>query len=215
MGYFTSDIDRCDQHFWGCFEWVSHTVIDCVTKVAIATYFSPILGLFVLCNFYILYKYSAYTKQAKHEVGRIRHKMHTRMKTHLSQSTEGMSVVRAFQREDLIQNKTVDLINDTNKSDIVIRGAHEYFHQRLRFLSNFMYIFVGIVCIHLRGTLEPIYIAMMFQYLEGISHSMNSLMHGYREIEENLRSLQKLLKLEDIKQEKDVVEDLETIEVPE
>lgn len=141
--------------------------------------------------------------------------MHTKMRTHLSQSTDGMYVVRAFQRENLIQNKTVDLINDDKKSDIVIRGAHEYFHKRLQWLSNLMYIFVGVVCISLRGSLEPIYIAMMFQYLEGISHSMNGLMHGYREIDENLRSLQKLLKLEDIKQEKDVVEDLEKIEVPE
>ena len=63
MGYFTEDIDRCDRHFWGCFEWVSHTVIDCVTKVCIAMYFSPVLGIVILVNFYILHRYSAYTKQ--------------------------------------------------------------------------------------------------------------------------------------------------------
>ena len=61
MGYFTGDIDRCDQHFWGCFEWVSHEVIDCITKVCIATYFSPQLGFFIGINFAVLYKYSAYT----------------------------------------------------------------------------------------------------------------------------------------------------------
>lgn len=24
IGYFTGDIDRCDRHFWGCLEWISH-----------------------------------------------------------------------------------------------------------------------------------------------------------------------------------------------
>ena len=63
--------------------------------------------------------------------------------------------------------------------------------------------------------MEPIYIAMMFQYLQGISHAMNGLTHGYREIEENLRSLQKLLKLDDIKQELTTAEGKEEIEAPE
>ena len=125
--------------------------------------------------------------------------MSTRMHTHLRQSTEGLTVVRAFNKQDATKDKTIKLINDDKKSDIVIRGAHEYFHKRLQWLSNFMYVVVGVICINLRGTLAPIYIAMMFSYLEGISHSMNGLMHGYREIEKNLQSLQKLLKLEDVK----------------
>lgn len=97
----------------------------------------------------------------------------------------------------------------------MIRGAHEYFHKRLQWLSNLMYIVVGIICISLRGSLEPIFIAMMFDYLRGISHSMNRLIHGYHQIEENLGSLQKLLKLEDIIQEKSVGDDVEKVEVPE
>jgi N-acetylglutamate synthase/N-acetylornithine aminotransferase len=24
IGFFTGDIDRCDRHFWGCLEWISH-----------------------------------------------------------------------------------------------------------------------------------------------------------------------------------------------
>jgi len=47
-GYLTSDIDRCDRHFWGYFEWVSNTLIDAVTKIIIASYFSPILGVLIV-----------------------------------------------------------------------------------------------------------------------------------------------------------------------
>lgn len=82
-GYLTSDIDRCDSHFWGCFEWVAHTVIDCLTKIIIASYFSPTLGLIILINALILKQYSSYTTATKKEVGRVRGKMHTKMNTHL------------------------------------------------------------------------------------------------------------------------------------
>ena len=74
---------------------------------------------------------------------------------------------------------------------MVARGASEYFHARLQWINNALYIIVGVICVGLRnsGTMEPIMIAMTFQYLQGISHSLNRLTHGYREIENNLRSL--------------------------
>lgn len=203
-GYLTSDIDRCDSHFWGCFEWVSHTVIDAATKIIIASYFSPLLGFIILCTAYILRLYKEHTSNARDEVGRVRGKMHTQMKTHLDQSTNGMSVVRAFQRQETCIAKTTKLIHQDKASDMVGRGASEYFQTRLQWLNNVLYIVVGVICVRLRntGTVEPIWIAMMFQYLQGISHSLNRLTHGYREIENNLKSLQKVLKLEDVAQEK-------------
>ena len=38
IGYFTGDIDRCDRHFWGCLEWISHQLVDILTKVAVVIY---------------------------------------------------------------------------------------------------------------------------------------------------------------------------------
>jgi len=42
---------------------------------------------------------------------------------------------------------------------------------------------------------------MMFQYLQGMNDRLCALMHGGREIRENLIAVQKLLKLGDVKQE--------------
>jgi len=76
----------------------------------------------------------------------------------------------------------------------------------MHWLSNFLYVGVGLSCITLRGTLSPIYLALMFDYLEGISHQLNHAMHAFRENERNLKALQRLLKLDDIKQETPTVE---------
>ena len=45
--------------------------------------------------------------------------------------------------------------------------------------------------------MAPIYLAMMFNYLEGMNNRLCSLLHGGKEIRENLIAVQKLLKLDD------------------
>jgi ABC-type multidrug transport system fused ATPase/permease subunit len=92
------------------------------------------------------------------------------MGTHMGQTCDGMTVVRSFQREAQNLEKTIRLINEANLTDKISSAAHEYYHRRLDWLSKGLYVLVGISCIGLRGDLAPIYLAMMFQYLEGVSH---------------------------------------------
>lgn len=60
----------------------------------------------------------------------------------------------------------------------------------------------GGMCIYLRGTMAPLYLALMFDYLESMNNRLCSLMHGGKEIEENFLAIQKLLKLKKVVQEK-------------
>ena len=143
-------------------------------------------------------------------------KQHTRMSSHMNQTTEGVMVVRAFNKVDTSADKTVNLINSTKTGEGIRRSAHEYYHKRIDWLSKGMYILTGLFCLSLRGLYEPIYLAMMYQYLQGISHNVNGIMHGFRENERNLKTLQRLLKLDSIVQEQETIADKgEEIQVPE
>lgn len=53
----------------------------------------------------------------------------------------------------------------------------------------------------MRGTVSPLVLAMLYQYLEGVNDGLCSLLHGMREIRKKLVSMQKVLKLKDIPQE--------------
>lgn len=80
-------------------------------------------------------------------------------------------------------------------------GCHFYFQVRLVTFSNIMFVCSGAVCIQLRGSIAPIMLALFFSQLEGMCDGLCSLLHGGREISNNLLAVQKLLKLRDIKQE--------------
>ena len=216
IGYFNGDIDRCDRHFWGCIEWMSHMVCDIFTKFLIVCWVSPPLGLILVCNLLIVIYYNKYTRDTTDEIARVMRKQHTRMNSHMNQSTEGVMVLRAFNTVQKSSEKTINLINGTKTGEGIRRAAHNYYNKRVDWLSKSMYVLTGLTCLSFRGVYEPIYLAMMYQWLQHISHTVNELMHGFRENERNLKALQRLLKLDSIAQEKDIVEEKgEEIEVPE
>jgi ABC-type multidrug transport system fused ATPase/permease subunit len=111
MGYFTRDIDQIDSHLFSLLSWVSTTVINCFTKIAIATYFSPALGLFTVLNFFILQKYRTYIKATKDECTRIDKLSVTRTRTHFDQTCSGMTINRAFDRLEKCTQMTLDYQN--------------------------------------------------------------------------------------------------------
>lgn len=84
------------------------------------------------------------------------------MNTHMNQSTEGVTVVRAFNKVDIASDKTVNMINATKTGEGIRRAANEYYGKRVDWLSKFMYIITGLTCLSFRGVYEPIYLAMMF-----------------------------------------------------
>ena len=110
-----------------------------------------------------------------------------------------MTVVRAFGREKQSYEKTKAFINAACHTDAIREAAGEYNDERIKWLSNSLKIVVGVICINLKGAYAPIYLAMMYRDLEHVTHDIRGVMHSFRENENNLKSLQKLLKLENIK----------------
>ena len=56
LKYFTSDIGRIDRAFFWHIQWVGDTLADVLIKIGFACYFCPNISIFVVINFYILYR---------------------------------------------------------------------------------------------------------------------------------------------------------------
>jgi len=199
--HFTEDIGRTDRAFFWHINWVFDSVADCILKISLACYFSPWMGLVVAINLFLLYRVQTYTFNGKDEASRLASKHQTKKYTFLQELSNGLTVIRCFEKQQEFKEKGNNLINEGLKCQIFEDSCHFYFQVRLFALSNIMFVASGILCIYLKGSMSPLYLAMMFQYLEHLNSRLASLMHGSKEIRENLISLQKLLKLEEVKQE--------------
>jgi len=118
----------------------------------------------------------------KDEADRLLSKQKTNCITFQQGMTSGLTVIRSFQKQEDFRKKGNNLINEILKCQIFSDSCHFYFQVRLFAISNIMLVSSGILCIYLKGTMEPLYLAMMFQYLEGMNDRLASLMHGTKEI---------------------------------
>ena len=82
-GYFTGDMNNCDSHLWRALQWLTRILVDSVSKISIAVYFSPPLAAMALLSSYVMHRLGEYTKIGKQEVQRVSTLMNTRMNTHI------------------------------------------------------------------------------------------------------------------------------------
>ena len=69
--HFTTEIDMCDRGFWECLEWVVGIIFAVGSKIAIALWFSPVLGIGTLVNFAAICLYHRYTLPTRLELRRL------------------------------------------------------------------------------------------------------------------------------------------------
>jgi ABC-type multidrug transport system fused ATPase/permease subunit len=96
----------------------------------------------------------------------------------MQESHDGLTIIRAFEKQTSFSQKTYDLTNDNLKTQIFMDSMHFYFQVRIFSMSNIFFMIIGAVCIYLKGTISPIWIAMLFDQLEGVNNHLCSLMHG-------------------------------------
>lgn len=163
LGNFTSDIGRTDRAFFWHVNWVLDSVIDCIIKISIAVYFSPLMLIAVAINCFFLWQLHIFTKTGKEECARVAKKQEKSIHTHFSETYDGLTLIRAFKKQDEFIEDLYKIQNDRLKCQIYEDSCHWYFQVRLFFLSNGMFCCSSLLCIYLRGTIAPLWVALLFQ----------------------------------------------------
>jgi hypothetical protein len=73
-----------------------------------------------------------------------------------------MVLIRAFGHQEMAMKKNIQLVNEVRLARFMNRAAYNYYDTRLSSIANIMFISVGITCINLKGTMSPIFLALMF-----------------------------------------------------
>ena len=97
--------------------------------------------------------------------------------------------MRAFNKGADFTKALNVIINDIVLTEYYGFGSHFYFQVRLFFLSNIFFIFVGAMCMSMRGHVPPIMICLIFTQLEGVNNGLAAIMHGGREIVANFAGI--------------------------
>lgn len=111
-------------------------------------------------------------------------------------------MIRAFNKEEYFRDYSYTLVNRTTKANQVTIGVFGWYSLRLDILIALMLSAACAACVVLRTSTNPIYLSMMLQYMLTLQGQLKSGMSQFGEIERKMVSVQRLLDLNLIPQEK-------------
>jgi ABC-type multidrug transport system fused ATPase/permease subunit len=149
--------------------------ISIISGLAIATYNVPwVLGCipFMIAACYFLLK--SYSKSLK-ETSRIQSISSSPILTHLSETLNGISTIRTFNKVGEFEQRQYFLQNQNVACMLLRRGVKGWFNTRVSLILIVFMFFTFIYCIFAKGTMDPVLIGLMMVYLMDIQFNLVSL----------------------------------------
>jgi len=173
---FTGDLSGIDRALFYYINLFISSVIDCLIKMGIALYFSPVMIVAMAMNLYFLHKIQNYTMAGKDAIVQLCHPPRRRILSRLQEDFSGLTVIRAFEKQDEFIDSMNEVTDTYMKVITFYYGSSAFYRIRLFFLSNCMFCCSGVLCIYLRGSYAPLTLALLFQLLEGINDKLSTLL---------------------------------------
>ena len=135
-------------HFSHISSWLSQLVCAAFTiYIAVMnSIFALILVPFILIACYAIMKYYMNTYQ---EVSRLQSVTCTPVINHLSETWDGVSSIRAFQKENVFMKKFYSLLDNQANSHFWMISLNSWIAIRVEFISMGILIFTSIMCVSL------------------------------------------------------------------
>lgn len=100
--------------------------------------------------------------EGKSEAVRLNSKSSKKISSHITETFSGMTIIRAFDKQDAYQKMINELINKNLLCEFIDNSCHHYFQVRLLTFTNIMFVSTGLLCINMRGVVGTALITLAF-----------------------------------------------------
>jgi ATP-binding cassette subfamily C (CFTR/MRP) protein 1 len=161
--------------------WTMKHAIVCVYEVAtvifvicMAKWQMLIIIPFMLAYLIYIFKF---TIGSYREMGRLNGVMRSPILTHLGEAIAGNSTIRAFNKSLKFHERNYKDINNLILCHQVSLGTYTWYSTQMNMISVVVLAFSTISCIILKDKINPVVLAMVFQYVLKLHGCMIGLFH--------------------------------------
>ena len=153
----------------------------------------------MLCYLIFIFKYAIGPYR---EMTRLYDCMKSPILTHLGESIQGNSTIRAFKRESEFRERNYEDLNKQILINQVALGTFIWYSNQMNMISIIMLAFSTTFCVIFKEDIHPVLLAMVFQYVLGLHDVLIGFFHCLSDVEKQLVGVQRCLQLQAIPQEK-------------
>ena len=114
-------------------------------------------------------------------------RLHSAMKspilTHLGESIQGNSTIRAFNRQDKFHERNYEDLNKQILINQVVLGTFIWYSNQMNMISILVLGTSSISCILFKDSIHPVLLAMVFQHVLGLHDCLIGFFHCLSNVE--------------------------------
>ncbi|CAI2364263.1 unnamed protein product [Moneuplotes crassus] len=172
----------------------------CITLFFVI-YSAPICGLIVPCaGIFYSFLLKGYTP-ANTQVNKIKSSVNSPAHTHFSESIEGITTIRAFNKIHEFEDKRFMMCDQIYGILLVKRGLNGWLSTRINLISITFVFFLYMYCILYRDNQDPIIIGLLMGYIMELQWILNRFVRQAISIHSLMTSFDRCKKLTEIPQE--------------
>jgi len=117
------------------------------------------------------------TRGSYKEMHRILKVSYTPIHSHYTETMNGNSTIRAFRSDKYAIDKNLELYNERNLAMDMSVSCLIWYSIQMRLSASILMFVAGVLCVMNRSTVDPVTIAMAFQYIMDLGEVYCCLVH--------------------------------------
>ncbi|WWD08510.1 hypothetical protein V865_006622 [Kwoniella europaea PYCC6329] len=189
----SKDIEMLDDRMAFSWETLLVNALAAVGTFGLILYTYPWLGIaFIpLCLFYWLC--GGYYRQTSREVKRIDSITRTQIYSSFGEQLAGLSVIRAFGKQDTFEERTQNAINVEGRAYILTLVIQRWLGVRLDLSSNLLILLIAIFGILFRDSVDPASFGVVFSYALAAAQLFSNLVSLCAQVELEMNNAERIL----------------------
>ncbi|KAF1316141.1 Abc transporter c family member 5, partial [Globisporangium splendens] len=192
---FSDDVSVIDFDLQFSFGSLSVRLFFTVFQLATAVYVVSYLGFLILPLIFIYVNVVQFYLAPSREVSRLMKTTASPVLSHVSESEEGVAVIRAFGSEYIERAFAENFrrVDENNKVRFVLNVVRQWFQLRMQLLGCGVVIVVVSSLVYLRDFLSPGLVGLAFSYALGVDGRLSTLVQAWSWVEIEMVSPERIL----------------------
>ncbi|WRT70501.1 uncharacterized protein IL334_007499 [Kwoniella shivajii] len=189
----SKDIQMLDDRM--AFSWETLLVngLAAIGTFGLILYIYPWLGISFLPLVLFYWICGSYYRQTSREIKRIDSITRSQIYSSFGEQLDGLSVIRAFGKQDIFENRMQDAINVEGRAYILTLVIQRWLGVRLDLSSNLLILLIAIFGILFRYSVDPSSFGVVFSYALSAAQLFSNLVSLYAQVELEMNNAERII----------------------
>ncbi|XP_041058370.1 ATP-binding cassette sub-family C member 9 isoform X3 [Carcharodon carcharias] len=192
LNRFSADTNIIDQHIPPTLESLTRSTFLCLSAIGVILYVTPIFFMALLPFVVAFYFIQKYFRVASKDLQELDDSTQLPLLCHFSETTEGLTTIRAFRHEARFKQRMLELTDANNIAYLFLSAANRWLEVRTDYLGAFIVLTAALASISYSNNLPSGFVGFGLTHALTVCNYLNWVVRNLADLEVQMGAVKKV-----------------------